>query len=168
MKRSTIPSKTNSILFDLALHLLVLLFLYTGLTKLLDYPGFRSALFKSPPLRPWAGLIAWALPVAELLIAGGLILPKTRYTALIASAILLLILTAYLGWMIAFAPHLPCNCGGVIASLSWPQHLLFNTGFLLLNTLLLLYRNKIFPRGIPVEGTPPTGRLPAEHPVQNK
>ena len=37
MKQAT----KRSLAFDIALHLLVLLFLYTGLSKLLDYAGFK-------------------------------------------------------------------------------------------------------------------------------
>jgi len=34
--------------------------------------------------------------------------------------------------MKAFVEKLPCSCGGVIAKLSWNQHLLLNLGFVLL------------------------------------
>jgi len=34
--------------------------------------------------------------------------------------------------MIAFTPHLPCSCGGVIRELSWRDHLFFNVCFTVL------------------------------------
>jgi hypothetical protein len=34
--------------------------------------------------------------------------------------------------MIKFYTKLPCTCGGVISKMSWPQHVLFNSGFMIL------------------------------------
>lgn len=126
----------GNLFYKIGVHLLVLLFVYTGLTKLMDYTAFRAALIKSPPLRSWAGTIAWALPVAELLVAILLLLPRWRGYGIGASLLLLVLLTGYLGWMILYAPHLPCNCGGVVSGMSWRQHVWFNGGFIVLNGMV--------------------------------
>jgi hypothetical protein len=34
--------------------------------------------------------------------------------------------------MIAFDPELPCSCGGILQSMNWTQHLIFNIFFTLL------------------------------------
>jgi len=34
--------------------------------------------------------------------------------------------------MLAFAPKLPCSCGGVIQKMTWGQHVIFNLFFTLL------------------------------------
>jgi hypothetical protein len=55
----------------------------------------------------------------------------------------MLLFTVYLAWMIQFAAHLPCNCGGVISSMSWKQHIVFNTmvlGMILYG--IIYYRRK--------------------------
>ena len=48
------------------------------------------------------------------------------------SLILVTAFTSYIICMKAFVEKLPCSCGGVIAKLSWNQHLLLNLGFVLL------------------------------------
>jgi hypothetical protein len=40
--------------------------------------------------------------------------------------------TGYIGFMLLSNIELPCSCGGVISSLSWKNHLVFNILFLLL------------------------------------
>lgn len=115
--------------------LLLLLFLYTALSKLAGYKVFAVALKDIPLIGRYASLIAWLLPVSELLIAILLFFSKTRLAGLFVSFIALLVFSGYLLYMIMYVPHLPCNCGGVLNSLSWKQHIIFNAFFLLINIL---------------------------------
>jgi uncharacterized membrane protein YphA (DoxX/SURF4 family) len=113
--------------------LLILLFVYTAISKLLDYASFKSVLSRSPFISSVAPLVAWALPAVEILISVLLLIPKTRLWGLYSSAIVMLLFTIYIGGMMAFAPHLPCSCGGVIRQMNWTQHLVFNICFTLLS-----------------------------------
>jgi len=61
---------------------LMLLFLYTAVSKLLNYESFKSVLIMSPFLRPFAGIIAWVLPAAEIVIVILLFFQKTRLKGL--------------------------------------------------------------------------------------
>ena len=112
--------------------LLILLFMYTALSKLFDYASFRAVLYKSPLIGSRASVIAIALPVAEILVALLLFIPRTRQWGFYSSAALMAVFTFYLGYMILFTPKLPCSCGGVLKQMSWNQHLVFNIFFLLL------------------------------------
>lgn len=129
---------------DIISALLLLLFLYTSLSKLIDYETFKNVLSASPLLKPVAGVVAWLLPVTELLIVVLLFIPAMRLKGLYASLILISLFTMYLIYMIASTPNLPCNCGGVLKLLTWKQHIFFNVFFILLSLagILLYKRNK--------------------------
>jgi uncharacterized membrane protein YphA (DoxX/SURF4 family) len=127
---------------DILSALLLLLFLYTSLSKLADYETFKNVLTASPLLKPVAGAAGWLLPVSELLIAILLFVPALRLKGLYASFILIIIFTVYLIYMIAFTTGLPCSCGGVLKTLTWPQHILFNLFFILLSLAGILLHKK--------------------------
>jgi hypothetical protein len=126
---------------DIISGILLLLFLYTSLSKLADYETFKNVLSASPLLKPVAAVVAWLLPVTELVIVVLLFIPAMRLRGLYASFIIISLFTLYLIYMITFTPHLPCNCGGVLKLLTWPQHIFFNLFFILLSlTGILLYK----------------------------
>jgi hypothetical protein len=110
--------------------LIVLLFTYTGLSKIVDHAQFHFALSESPLIQQGADIIAIAIPAAELLTVLLLLFSRTKFIGLWISLILLILFTGYLLYMILFALHLPCTCGGVISKMSWKEHLLFNVVFI--------------------------------------
>lgn len=110
--------------------LLILLFAYTALSKFFSTDRFQAVLEQSPIISSGAGMLAWQVPLTELCIALLLFFPVTRLTGLWASLVLLLLFSLYLVYMLVFAVHLPCHCGGVIGSMSWEQHLFFNAFFI--------------------------------------
>lgn len=128
-----ISQKRQAFVTDIISSLLLLLFLYTGLSKLINHRTFAFVLSQSPLLHPFSGLLAIVLPLLEIVIAVMLFLPVTRLKAMYASFVLMLLLTVYLSGMVAFTHDLPCNCGGVIQKLSWQQHIVFNLFFLFLS-----------------------------------
>lgn len=115
---------------DIISALIVLLLIYASLSKLLAYPAFVIQLHTHPLLKPLAGVVARAVPAAELAIAALLVIPRTRRTGLYGSALLLSLFTIYLAIMLLAYKDLPCSCGGVISSLTWGEHLVFNGGFI--------------------------------------
>jgi hypothetical protein len=106
--------------------LLIFLFGYTAISKLLSIDRFEAVLEQSPLISSGAALLAWQIPLAELVIVLLLIFSSTRKMGLWVSAILLSFFTVYLFYMVLFSPYLPCSCGGVISSMSWPVHIGFN------------------------------------------
>ncbi|MFC0774073.1 MauE/DoxX family redox-associated membrane protein [Terrimonas alba] len=125
--------KKRTFAIDIISAALLLLFLYTAISKLADQANFKDVLSHSPLIKFFAGVTAWGLPAIEILVALLLFLPATRKKGLYAALVLLVLLTLYLICMIIFAPSLPCNCGGVIQRLSWTQHIFFNLFFILLS-----------------------------------
>lgn len=120
----------------LIILLLIALFLYTGLSKLSEYQSFKLVLSKSPLFsKSTSSAIAVVLPIGEILLAGfllvsALFVAKWLPTALATSGIILIGFTGYLIYMVSFAQHLPCSCGGVISKMTWKQHIFFNLFFI--------------------------------------
>ena len=136
MKRTTIVEIISS--------LLILLFVYTATSKLLDYNSFKHVLVKSPLIGDVAGIIALALPITEAVVSLLLFIPPTRLWGLYGSFALMSVFTLYLAYMILFTPNLPCSCGGVLRQMTWNQHLVFNIFFLLLSlTGVVLQRKQL-------------------------
>lgn len=127
---------------DLIGGLLVLLFVYAAFSKLFDYTQFKMQLGSSPLLATHAGIIAWLVPVVELIIATLLTVTITRIIGLYASLVLLLIFTLYISGMLLSGEHLPCSCGGVISTMSWSQHLVFNLFFIALSIAGIVWWQK--------------------------
>lgn len=105
----------------------VYLFAYTAHAKFVGHDKLVTTLGKSPLIGPeYADFIAWAIPVAEALLVPLLIFPPTMKKGLWASMSLMIVFTSYLIYMVASGLPRTCNCGGVIESLTWTQHILFN------------------------------------------
>lgn len=115
-----------------AASLLILLFVYAAVSKLMAFPSFRYSLSLSPLIGKQAALLALLVPAVELLIAALLFIPLTRKKGFLAAFVLLGLFNLYIGYMLLFAPVLPCSCGGILQSLGWKEHLLFNGIFTLL------------------------------------
>ncbi|KXO01109.1 hypothetical protein LS48_01135 [Aequorivita aquimaris] len=113
-------------------YLFVLLFVYAAVSKALDFETFSVQLAQSPLLSAYAGIIAWAVPGLEILIAILLTIPKYRIPALYAAFTLMVMFTAYIYIILNFSEFIPCSCGGVLEKLSWTQHLIFNIVFIIL------------------------------------
>jgi uncharacterized membrane protein YphA (DoxX/SURF4 family) len=122
MKRTTI--------IETIIFVYMILFLYTGISKLMEYDVFKEQLSKSPILTPVAPLVAIGLPWIEFLVVPMLLIPRWRLKGLYASLALMTAFTIYIIALLSFSDELPCSCGGVLAELSWPQHIVFNAAFI--------------------------------------
>lgn len=138
MKAQTMTKITEGISY-----LFVALFVYTASSKRMNLTAFDKVLSRSPLIAHFNELVAWVIPLIEILIAVLLIIPLTKRMGLYAALGLMVIFTGYLGYMILSmtSQELPCSCGGVISLLSWQQHVWFNLGFIGLGIIgLILYR----------------------------
>lgn len=131
------------VILETIIALLIILFIYTGLNKMLDYSNFKFQLGRSPFIQHISGLIAMTLPAGELLIAGLLVFKRTRMIGLYASFSLMTLFTGYIWIMLHYAYDLPCSCGGVLASLSWENHLIFNSIYTIIALLGIIIQSKI-------------------------
>jgi len=112
--------------------LLIVLFIYASLSKLMDYRTFTLQLHHSPLLRGHEMTISWLIPSMEILAAILLLFQVTRVTGLLVSFLLMTLFTGYIGFMLASNQNLPCSCGGILQGMSWKAHLIFNCIFLLI------------------------------------
>lgn len=128
----TLTPTIKKTIIECCCFLLILVFAYTGCSKLWDHHNFIAQLSLFIPRPLIVNSIAWTVPVAEIIIAFGLALRATRLTALYACLFLLSIFTTYIIFLLSGRQSLPCSCGGVIAALSWKQHLVFNSILIML------------------------------------
>ncbi|PVY43652.1 MauE/DoxX family redox-associated membrane protein [Pontibacter virosus] len=113
--------------------LLILLFLYTALSKLLDLQAFRGQLVLQPFPAGWESVLLWALPLTELLACTLLFFPRTRLQGLYLASLLMSVFTLYVALVLTRAfGYIPCSCGGVLERMNWETHLVFNVVFLAL------------------------------------
>lgn len=122
----------RKIILEVICFLFVLLFLYAAFTKLLDYQKFTVQVGQSPLLTGFGDTIPWLVISVEILVAGMLMIPRTRLVALFASFSLMTMFTAYIVAILNFSPYVPCSCGGVLEKLGWTEHLIFNGVFVVL------------------------------------
>jgi hypothetical protein len=114
-------------LADLIAYFFILLFLYTGSVKLMEVHLFKEQLTSSPLLGSLAGVITWALPIGEIILAIALFIPALKLKALYATLGLMTLFTIYVVIILSMDNHLSCSCGGIIEELSPKQHVLFNS-----------------------------------------
>ena len=120
--------KKNTIV-EIISALLVFLFIYAALSKLLDFDRFRYQIGQSPFITRISRVVVWAIPMSELLISVALLVRRTRAAGLYAAFFLMLLFTGYIFIMLRYSPYLPCSCGGVLSGMSWKQHFVFNLVF---------------------------------------
>jgi uncharacterized membrane protein YphA (DoxX/SURF4 family) len=135
--------KRKSTYVELICTLLVILFIYTGLNKLLDYSNFKAQLEQSPFIKDFSGIIALTLPAGEILLSLALLINRIRLLGLYLSFFLMFLFTGYIYAMLEYSYYLPCSCGGVLAAMSWEQHLVFNAFFTALALAGTILQSKI-------------------------
>lgn len=128
----------RSFLADGIAYFFIFLFLYTGAIKLTEIHTFKQQLSSSPLIASLAGIIAWALPIGEILLAIALFIPRWRLKALYLTAGLMAFFTIYVIVILLIDDQLTCSCGGIIEELSPKQHVLFNTTCVILSLIGIL------------------------------
>jgi hypothetical protein len=117
---------------------LLLLFAYTGASKLVSHSLFLHQLSKMPLIKSYAAFISYFIPTIELVTAILLMIAPFRVTGLILSCLLMASFTAFVAFVLT-GKHQPCSCGGVISEMNWAQHLIFNSAFTVLAITSLWY-----------------------------
>ncbi|REG77516.1 DoxX-like protein [Algoriphagus antarcticus] len=114
--------------------MLILLWTYTGLEKLIRFESSRKAFHNQTFPAELAEVLAYAIPITEMLLALLLFFSITRWWGYLGSILLLTVFTTYVGliWVGAF-PRVPCNCAGIMESLGWEAHYFLNIAFILLS-----------------------------------
>lgn len=125
--------------------LLIILFVYAAVSKIVEFQNFQAQLGQSPLLSAYTEFISYAILTIEFIVALLLAIPKSRYLALLASYGLMLLFTFYIIVILNFSPFIPCSCGGILDELGWKDHLIFNLTFTLLAAFAsLIYAKNTF------------------------
>jgi uncharacterized membrane protein YphA (DoxX/SURF4 family) len=127
----------KKVLVEIIVHLFIILFLYTGISKLKELDVFQEQLSESPVLSMAAPVLAFAVPIIEFIISLLLFFPRYRLKGLYATFLLMALFTAYIITLFTISPELPCSCGGIIEDLSWTGHLLLNSSLIILSIIAI-------------------------------
>lgn len=119
--------------------LLIVLFLYAAVAKLLDYHNFIIKLGRDPFINQFAHLIAILLPATEIIAVILLARSSTRVSGLWLSLTTMIAFTVYVALVLTIAPKIPCTCGGFIQALSWKAHLIFNICWVIAIAIALFF-----------------------------
>lgn len=123
--------RSTQIIPEVASLLLAVVFAYTAVSKVYDWYGTKMALTNQIFPNWISEILLYGLPLVEVAVAVMLLLPGTRRTALVLGILLMTAFTAYVATvMTGVFGRIPCSCGGVISSLSWGEHLVFNLAVL--------------------------------------
>lgn len=122
--------------------LFIILFVYAATTKLLDFEHFNFQLSKSPFIAKDAQWLAWGIPILEYGIAILFLFPKYLLGAFYASLGLMTVFTSYILLVLHLSDDIPCACGGVISTLGWKDHIIFNMAFIALSIASILLTHK--------------------------
>lgn len=116
---------------NLPATLLILLWIYTGLDKVIRFDESRKSFLNQALPKEIGEILAYAIPGTELLLALLLFFSVTRWWGYVGSALLLTVFITYVGliWTGAF-PRVPCNCAGIIDRMGWEAHFWMNLFFI--------------------------------------
>jgi uncharacterized membrane protein YphA (DoxX/SURF4 family) len=131
------------VVIEIITVLYIILFLYTGIAKLMDYRIFKEQLEMSPVLSPIAKPVSLLLPWAEFIVVLLLVIPRWRLKGLYTSLILMTLFLGYIIAILSFSDQLPCSCGGIIQAMSWKQHVMFNSLFIGLAIWAIVLEKKL-------------------------
>lgn len=131
--------KYNGIIIEIISVLFIVLFVYAGLTKLIEGDRFFNNLNNSPilPGNATAYILSWGVPTLEIVVALLIAIPRTRLKGLYGALGLMILFTLYVAGIVFFSPYTPCSCGEILTLLTWPQHLVVNISFVLLAVLAI-------------------------------
>jgi uncharacterized membrane protein YphA (DoxX/SURF4 family) len=124
---------------DIICLLYILLFVYASVSKLLQIEHFRIQIAKSPLLSAFADMVAWSVPISEIVISLLLTMPKLRRAGLWLGMGLMSMFTTYIFIILNFSSYIPCSCGGILEKMGWKEHLIFNLAFVFLAAVALWF-----------------------------
>lgn len=134
----------RKVVIEIIAALLVLLFLYASVSKLLGFKVFVDEINNQPFPNWMTPYLVVIIPGSEILIALSLLFDRTRKAGLYASLVILFLFTLYAALvLLKVFDYVPCSCGGMLKKLNWWQHLLFTLAFLILSIAgIALYKRQ--------------------------
>ena len=111
-------------------YLLIVLWIYAAGSKLWSYTAFKVQLSRQP-LPEWSmPILQWLIPMLELGAVALLCFQRTFRKGLFLSFLLMSLFAFYVGFGLAHVyDKVPCSCSGILGSMSWGSHFIFNILF---------------------------------------
>lgn len=123
--------------------LLILLWVYTALSKLSNVEEFRSQLANQVFPVEVTKILFYLIPISELIAATLLFYKNTWTLGFLFSSLLMICFTIYVSLILLGIFHrVPCSCGGVLKLLGWKSHLVFNLFFTAIATIGFIFTLK--------------------------
>lgn len=128
----------REVILTIITSLVILLFMYTAISKLIGYNKFVFQMRLTPIPFMWyvAPVLGIVLPIFEIVLTGLIFFDRTRLIGFWTSLVLMFLFEGYIFWMklveYQTGVKLPCTCGGIISKMSWTTHFIFNAVFIVL------------------------------------
>lgn len=107
------------------------MFIYAAVSKLMNYEIFVIQMNRQPFPDRLTPLLVWGIPLSEVFVAIMMMTISLRRIGLFFATAMMICFTAYIVLVkLNYYGVIPCSCGGVIASFTWTQHLIFNLFFI--------------------------------------
>lgn len=127
----------------IASSLLMLLWIYTAGSKLMDLKDFKHQIHNQVFPDYLDGLLLYLIPSVEILAAALLYFSRTRFLGLTMSLILMFCFTTYIGLaLLNVYSRMPCSCGGVLKFMGWKSHFIFNLFFTCVAAVGIIFKYK--------------------------
>lgn len=130
--------RTKSIISELIIFILIILWAYTFASKIFDFDTFDRQIKGAYLLSAGGAVLPYILQVVHLGIVTFLIKRNSRGLGLLTSLSVMVIYTAYLIYILKFAPSIPCSCIAVFHGMNWNDQLYFNFIALAINLIGLI------------------------------
>jgi hypothetical protein len=124
-----IAMKSSRFVF-ITVVLLIIVFTYAAVSKLIDYRAFAAQIGQSPLLNPIAKWVPLTIIIIEFTVSLLLSNKRLRTVGLFMSFSLMVLFTTYIIFITRFSDYIPCSCGGILEDMNWNQHLVFNLALL--------------------------------------
>lgn len=130
--------RKKNLITEIIIFLLLLMWAYTFVSKVLDFDTFRRQINGAYLLSSLGSPLPYLLQVLHLSLVVLLIKKSWRKIGLITSLSLLVLYTGYLIYILKFAPSIPCSCISLYSGFIWEDQLLVNFAVMVLNIIGLI------------------------------
>lgn len=132
----------KNIYIEIILVLLIAIFLFSGISKIIHIKDLSIVLDKFPVLGNRPDASAWLLLIIELSIALMLMFPASALMGIRLAIVYLIIASSYIGSVLLFADRSMCTCAAFFKMLSWPQHIMINLVLIVIGAGVLIARDR--------------------------
>lgn len=127
----------KKLFIEVVAYAYILVYIYAAIYKLYDRHFFEQQLLLSPLLSNFAKPISYLVPWSEIAVSILLMVPRFRKLGLWLSGGIMLAFLVYIIYILNFSSYIPCGCGGILATMGWKEHLVFNSVFVGLSVLAI-------------------------------